>query len=143
MKKGFYGKYIIKKADGTDINENADYFVLRLDKDRHARKAALAYADSIIDENPVLAKDLSTKISGYNNTPDKKYYYDEEYDLIREVIITEVKTHSFRIEDDACFIGFVQFEELFHSVEGIMKYLNKNKARVSFMDGKAAREITI
>jgi len=63
--KGWFLKYIIRKADGTPIDPNADYFVLRLDKDEHARKAALAYADSVETENPVFAADIRAKIGGY------------------------------------------------------------------------------
>lgn len=40
------------------IDPNAQYFVLRLDKDRHARNAALAYADSVETDNPELSLDI-------------------------------------------------------------------------------------
>ena len=73
----------------------------------------------------------------------KRYYYDERYDLIREVVITEVKTQNFRIENDACFVTFVDWEELFDNLKDIMKHLDRKVARVSFMDGQAAREVTI
>ena len=39
-------------------NPEAQYFVLRLDKDPHARTAALSYADSVESINPDLANDL-------------------------------------------------------------------------------------
>ena len=42
--QGVYGKYIIQKADGTDVDSQACYFVLRLDKDPAARVAMRAYA---------------------------------------------------------------------------------------------------
>ena len=32
--KGLYNKYTITKTDGTPIDSNADYFVLRLDTDK-------------------------------------------------------------------------------------------------------------
>lgn len=61
MAKGMYDKYsVLKKNDYTD--PQADYFVLRLDNDIHARKAALAYAESVKEENPNLAMDLYAKI---------------------------------------------------------------------------------
>jgi len=44
MKDKFYGKYIVTKADGTPTDPEADYFVLRLDTDPLARKAARQYA---------------------------------------------------------------------------------------------------
>ena len=40
-----YGiKYIIFKSDGSLVDEKADYLVLRLDTDEHARAAAMVYA---------------------------------------------------------------------------------------------------
>jgi hypothetical protein len=47
------------------VDENAEYFVLRIDKDVHARKAALAYADSVEIENPALANDVRNRIKQY------------------------------------------------------------------------------
>lgn len=41
---GIYGKYIIQKADGSPVDPQAVYFVLRLDTDLAARSAALTYA---------------------------------------------------------------------------------------------------
>ena len=61
---GIYDKYHVEKTDGTTDPE-ADYFVLRLDSDPHARKAAIAYADSIKDENPSLAYDIRERVSKY------------------------------------------------------------------------------
>jgi hypothetical protein len=43
-KSGLYGKYIIQKADGSPVDPEADYFILRLDADPVARIAALEYA---------------------------------------------------------------------------------------------------
>jgi len=45
--KGLYNKYIIHKSDGTSIDPNADYFVLRLDTDSCARGAIRNYANRI------------------------------------------------------------------------------------------------
>jgi len=58
MMAGLYQKYIITKSDGTPVDPNAQYFVLRLDTDSHARQAALAYARSIGTFNKKLAIDL-------------------------------------------------------------------------------------
>lgn len=58
MNKGLFGKYDIKKSDGTPVDPDAQYFVLRIDTDVHARIALRAYARSIFEENPVLARDL-------------------------------------------------------------------------------------
>lgn len=62
--KGIYDKYIVIKTDGTTDPE-ADYFALRIDKDPHARKAAIAYAESIQEENPNLAFDIRMRVSKY------------------------------------------------------------------------------
>lgn len=55
---GLFRKYHITKADGAECDPNAEYFVLRVDKDPHARKALRAYADSVESENPDFASHL-------------------------------------------------------------------------------------
>jgi len=55
---GLYDKYTITKTDGSPVDENAVYFVLRLDTDRHAQQAISAYIHSVQWENPQLADDL-------------------------------------------------------------------------------------
>jgi hypothetical protein len=63
MSKGLYDKYTVVKNDGSITDSDADYFVLRLDTDPHARIAALAYADSVKAENPNLAFDIFQRVS--------------------------------------------------------------------------------
>jgi hypothetical protein len=55
---GIFKKYKIEKANGDLIDPDAQYFILRLDTDVHARVATLAYAKSCNEENPDLAQDL-------------------------------------------------------------------------------------
>lgn len=43
-KKGLYGKFVLEKADGTPMDEDAEYFVLRLDNDQEAVQAILGWA---------------------------------------------------------------------------------------------------
>lgn len=43
-KRGVFGKYRIEKADGSAIDSEACYFVLRLDSDPAARAAMRTYA---------------------------------------------------------------------------------------------------
>ena len=62
---GYEKKYIIQKADGSKVDEEADYFVLRLDTDPHALIALEAYANSVKSINEPLAKDLMAKIAYY------------------------------------------------------------------------------
>lgn len=59
---GWEDKYIISKSDGSPVDENAIYFVLRLDTDIHARRAALAYAASVQAENPLFAREIREKV---------------------------------------------------------------------------------
>lgn len=61
---GLYEKYEVNKLNGP-TDPDADYFVLRLDKDKHARAAARAYAESIKDENPNLAFDIQSRLLKY------------------------------------------------------------------------------
>ena len=60
--KGLYPKYKITRLDGTPADLDAQYFVLRLDSDRHARVAARAYAESIRQDNPLLCDDLNRQL---------------------------------------------------------------------------------
>lgn len=53
-----YKKYIVKKRNGSKVDPNAQYFVLRLDTDPAARVAALAYADAVQKTDPDFAVDL-------------------------------------------------------------------------------------
>ena len=65
-KGGLKLKYIITKANGNPVDEDAKYFVLRYDTDPHARKALLAYAESVRSDNSQLASDLKHKVGFYN-----------------------------------------------------------------------------
>ena len=71
-KFGYYGKFRVEKGDGSEIDPNADYFVLRLDTDRHARKAIIAYAQSIWGEDHELAVKLMQKVQWYEDQPTKE-----------------------------------------------------------------------
>jgi nitrogen fixation protein FixH len=61
-KEGLGIRYHITKANGDPVDDNALYFVLRLDKrDPHgdaARKAFITYAEEIDHYNPNLAADI-------------------------------------------------------------------------------------
>lgn len=56
--QGLYGRYKIEKADGSPVDPKAEYFVLRLDTDKHAIPAIVAYARSVREDNPQLADEL-------------------------------------------------------------------------------------
>lgn len=62
---GLYQRYIVEKVSGEPVGDNAEYFVLRLDKygddQIHiaaCRKAIMTYADEIKDHLPKLSNDL-------------------------------------------------------------------------------------
>jgi len=53
-----YKKYHITKADGSPCDDEAQYFVLRLDTDSAARAAAVTYANCIVVDKPEFANDI-------------------------------------------------------------------------------------
>jgi len=55
---GLYDKYIVTKTDGSKVDPNAVYFVLRLDSDPQARLAARTYAHAIWPFNHTLSDDI-------------------------------------------------------------------------------------
>jgi hypothetical protein len=63
-----YTKYEIVKTDGSDTDPEAEYFVLRIDTDRHARVALRAYANSIREHDPAYADDIDRWLDGYGGT---------------------------------------------------------------------------
>ncbi len=67
---GWRKKYIIQKRTkegfARPIAQRAKYFVLRFDKDPHARVAMSAYADSVESVNPQFAEDIRKKIGPHN-----------------------------------------------------------------------------
>ena len=58
QKRGVYGKYVIEKADGSPVDPDACYFVLRLDTDPAARRAMGQYARSVRSTNEELADQI-------------------------------------------------------------------------------------
>jgi len=63
--KGLFKKYIVTK-NGTIIDPNADYFVLRLDTDKFARSAMRFYAMAILQDNPTLSKEILEKCNQHD-----------------------------------------------------------------------------
>jgi hypothetical protein len=90
--KGLFGKYIIKKADGSPIDKGAEYFVLRLNGDgdinhiEACKKAVLVYAEQIKDHLPLLSQDLIAKYGKVEETKEtesleKLYTRDDMYEM--------------------------------------------------------------
>lgn len=65
-KGGWEYKYHIEKVDGSPVDPEAEYFVLRLDKDPHARVAAMAYAESVRRVNYQFADDIVSHVEQYH-----------------------------------------------------------------------------
>ena len=66
--KGLYARYTVSKVDGEPIDDNAEYFVLRLDTNGHdikhiraCRKAIRVYAKKIKYHLPKLSQDLLSR----------------------------------------------------------------------------------
>ncbi len=63
QQRGLYGKFMVKRADGThrpgEKHENCQYFVLDITHDPFAAPALLAYAERCRDEYPQLSADLA------------------------------------------------------------------------------------
>ena len=55
---GLHQKYHITKTNGEPVDDDAVYFVLRIDSDPHARNALREYARIIANDNEILASDL-------------------------------------------------------------------------------------
>jgi hypothetical protein len=74
--KGLHLRYIVSKVNGDPVDENAEYFVLRLDKNgsdpNHiaaCRRAIIEYAIAIREHLPQLSDDLFAKYGTKNETP--------------------------------------------------------------------------
>ena len=61
-------KYIIFKEGGEPVSPDASYFVLRYDTDPHARKALIAYAESVAKENKEFSDEIYSELE---STADK------------------------------------------------------------------------
>ena len=83
-KGGWKPKYNISKTNGKPVDPNADYFVLRLDKDPHAIEALHSYAISVYRDNKELSRDLMRIV---------KYYKDIDKPEIRR----REKSHPFKL----------------------------------------------
>lgn len=61
MSRGVFGKYILSKASGEQLDPEACYFVLRLDTDEAAQLAAMEYARHC--KNRELARDVAACVT--------------------------------------------------------------------------------
>jgi hypothetical protein len=103
---GLLEKYHITKADGSEVNPNAEYFVLRLDTQcpdyEHSiasRAAASVYASRIEPSLPKLAKDLREKhglpgLSPVSNQALEHPLYEVLFDVINQVVHGKGERHG-------------------------------------------------
>ncbi len=76
-KGGYEKKYQIRKIIGLvggrfktkAVDPEADYFVLRLDKDPHAKVALLQYAISVRKDNQQFSDDIMNRLKKLYNYP--------------------------------------------------------------------------
>lgn len=70
---GLYRKFDVRRVDGRDApggdREGAEYIVLDLTYDEHARTAALAYASAIQPDYPNVAADIHDKVKALPPIP--------------------------------------------------------------------------
>lgn len=64
---GLYRKYNIERTDGKPLDKDAQYFVLRLDDDLHARMAARMYSKSVSSTNHALSIELEVMASKFSS----------------------------------------------------------------------------
>ena len=67
MPRGLYHKYDVTYAE-TGEELEGELFVLRLDRDPHAREAVRTYARSVRNENKQLAEDLERWVRNCEKT---------------------------------------------------------------------------
>ena len=72
--KGLWNKYIITKSSGKPLAEGFYAVVLRVDGGQYVdacRKGALAFAEAVRDENPLLSNDIQFMITEYEKSDAK------------------------------------------------------------------------
>jgi hypothetical protein len=66
---GLFNKYIVQKSDGSPIDPNAQYFVLRVDTDPAARAALKVYAAYVDEDQPNFSDELYRWVDKYDSAP--------------------------------------------------------------------------
>jgi len=60
--RGFYRKYVVLKADGSPVDPEAEYLVLRLDTDEAACQAAFCYTRHAFEKYPQFCRELIARV---------------------------------------------------------------------------------
>lgn len=86
--KGIYRKFNVSRVDGRDQpggdKHGAEYFVLDMTHDPHARAALLAYAVSCRGDYPALSRDLLAKCDGVPGAADQAGEAAKHLETVRE-----------------------------------------------------------
>lgn len=103
-KSGLYGKYIIQKADGSPVDPKADYFILRLDTDPIARRAALEYSYFMASGKDIqLAKDLQARVAKYDPKSEDAVYLRyigvQKNEVLEQLESTKAEVERLRSEN--------------------------------------------
>jgi hypothetical protein len=101
---GILNKYRVSRADGTPVDEGAEYFVLRLDaggKDRRhvaaCRAAVVEYANRVADHLPALSAELLDKYGPPGPRNSARAYYSRR-GKVRAVCFTKLSDHPSIVE---------------------------------------------
>lgn len=70
-----FNKYVIKKSNGTPVDPTAEYFVLRIDSDPHARAALRAYAESVKENDEKFSNELKAWVNTHDTGVERVYIY--------------------------------------------------------------------
>lgn len=124
-KQGIYGKYIINKADGSDIDQDAKYFVLRYDQDPVAWFALRSYA--LNTDNEQLRKDLLAELRQYRNdkTDDAMFVWLEVIDkqnvdlsdIRAKLEAAEKERDSLKLNLESKSLWAATWEKAYHRIE--------------------------
>lgn len=115
LEKRYQIRKLVYLTDGQirtkATDPNADYFVMRLDKDPHALKALMAYSESVRKDNPTFANDILDKLEEY----DFKATHQEGRECYVEIKPEDElpPTHQvvIGIYDDSTAISYVWFNK--------------------------------
>lgn len=113
--KGLFKKYVVRKADRSKVDPNAEYFVLRLDHYARdpfhvnaCRRAVITYAKAIAFHLPKLSEDLLRKYG------DRFEQFDaSSLDTLRDQLEKHEKVVGFRHGSDegTRFVSILNFYE--------------------------------
>lgn len=133
--QGLFGKFILKKADGSPIHPDAKYIVLRYDASNNkdgaaSRKAIIVYARAISKSDPEFAADLLEEMTNETCTAFTLDKVNEPLSVLKEDVDTS-KQNKLQIILKATFTSILPLSKLVELLE-----LDKTKDLVGLDFGK-------